>query len=80
MAAYMQQGPLVWLVDNMTNCDDMMMNAVVANATGAPPVAVDIEVYRHDTWHSETAMCDTPPPRAKDAHAQSYPHMRMRCR
>jgi hypothetical protein len=53
---YMQQEPMVWLVDNMTNCDDLFLNAVVANSTRAPPVSVDVEVFRHPTWKSGSAM------------------------
>ncbi|KAL6076826.1 EXTL3, alpha-1,4-N-acetylglucosaminyltransferase, glycosyltransferase family 64 protein [Balamuthia mandrillaris] len=38
------------LVDSITNCDDLLMNFVVANATGHPPVLVDIPVYSSTVW------------------------------
>ena len=53
---YMAQRPMTWLVDNMTNCDDLFLNAVVANVTRMPPVSVDVEVFRHPTWQSGSAM------------------------
>ena len=57
MRSYVAQQPLTWLVDEMTNCDDIAFNAVVANATREAPIAVDVSVYRHPSWNvTGTAM------------------------
>jgi hypothetical protein len=56
LRAYMEQDPLTWLVENMTNCDDIIMNAVVAHETGLPGIATQAEVYRHPTWAEGDAM------------------------
>lgn len=56
LAEYMAIGELTRLVDDMHNCDDMLYNAVVANASRRPPRAVDLVVRRRPTWKSHTAM------------------------
>ena len=55
LQSYMAMEAMTALVDNMTNCDDILMNALVANATGRPPVAVDVQVLRHATWRAKNS-------------------------
>merc|ERR1712187_761924 len=38
----------------MFNCDDIYLNVVVSNYTRAPPVAVDVTVFRFPTWKDNT--------------------------
>ena len=61
MASYMAQRPMLQLVDSMTNCDDMLLNAIVANATGKAPIGVQASVLRHPSWRSTTAMWKADP-------------------
>ena len=49
---YLKNKPMLELVDNMMNCDDIYFNAVVADETGAPPIAFKVEVHeRLDLYH-----------------------------
>merc|ERR1712136_425173 len=44
------------LVDDMFNCDDIALNAIVANFTHAPPLLLDVPVYRADIWKTDAAL------------------------
>lgn len=56
LRVYMAGRPMTKLVDDMINCDDIYFNAVVANATGVPPVAVDVAVHRFPRWKDDSSM------------------------
>jgi hypothetical protein len=53
---YMESHVLPVLVDDMFNCDDIALNAVVANFTHAPPLLLDVPVYRADIWKEGAAL------------------------
>jgi len=53
---YMQHPKGTQLVDDMLNCDDIYLNAVVSNATRAAPIALDIPVHRFPEWENKDAM------------------------
>merc|ERR1719221_1597385 len=58
---YMEGHPITKLVDDMINCDDIYFNAVVANAMGRPPIAVDVPVHRFPTWMDDSSLWGTDP-------------------
>lgn len=43
---YMNNKPMLDLVDDLTNCDDIYFNAVVANQTGFPSFAYNVLVHK----------------------------------
>lgn len=53
---YMESHVLPVLVDDMFNCDDIALNAIVANFTRAPPLLLDVPVYRADIWKTDAAL------------------------
>lgn len=53
---YMENEPLTKLVDDLINCDDIYFNAVVANATRRPPIAVDVPVHRFPRWADDSSL------------------------
>jgi hypothetical protein len=61
LQTYMSNTKMLQLVDNMMNCDDFYLNAVVANATKEPGVAVAVTLNKFTQWGDKTAMHDTDP-------------------
>jgi len=53
---YMENKPLTKLVDDLINCDDIYLNAVVANATQRPPIAIDVDVHRFPRWADDSSL------------------------
>mmetsp|Transcript_82514 Transcript_82514/g.145636 ORF Transcript_82514/g.145636 Transcript_82514/m.145636 type:complete len:1803 (+) Transcript_82514:2-5410(+) len=53
---YMKHPKATRLVDDMKNCDDIYLNAVVANATKASPIALQIPVHRNPEWANGNAL------------------------
>lgn len=53
---YMESQTLPALVDDLFNCDDIALNAIVANFTHAPPVLLEVPVYRADIWSTDSAL------------------------
>lgn len=58
---YMESQTLAWFVDETHNCDDIYMNAVVANSTRAPPIAVDVAVHFFFTANDDSSMWNSDP-------------------
>jgi hypothetical protein len=56
LQSYTELSEATELVDSMHNCDDIYLNAVVANHTRVPPVAVEVPVHRYPTWMDASAM------------------------